>query len=228
MKKTKESLKTQAKNVFKGLKKAYPDIKGFLDFSTPFELLVAVVLSAQCTDARVNEVTKTLFRRLKTIKAYAEVELGELEDMIHSTGFFRQKAKSIKNMAVMVLDKYDGVVPCTMEELVKLPGVGRKTANVVLGQVFGVPGLPVDTHVIRVTNRLGLTSQSDPEKIEAELCEILPKKNWSEFSLLLISHGRQICGARKPLCDKCGIRKECSTTHKYSTAGIFRTATYPS
>ena len=214
MKKTKESLKTQAKNVFKGLKKAYPNIKGFLDFSTPFELLVAVVLSAQCTDARVNEVTKTLFKRLKTVKAYAEVEQAELEEMIHSTGFFRQKAKSIKNMAAMVLDKYDGIVPCTMEELVKLPGVGRKTANVVLGQVFGVPGLPVDTHVKRVTNRLGLTSQHDPEKIESELCEIIPKKNWSEFSLLIICHGRQVCGARKPQCDKCQIRSDCAEITK--------------
>ena len=211
MKKTKESLKTQAKNVFKGLKKAYPGLKGFLSFSTPFELLVAVVLSAQCTDARVNEVTKTLFKRLKTVKAYAEVDIAELEELIHSTGFFRQKAKSIKNIAAMVLSEYGGEVPSTMEELTQLPGVGRKTANVVLGQVFGVPGLPVDTHVIRISNKLGLTSQKDPEKIEAELCELLPPKNWSEFSLLLIYHGRQVCGARKPLCDKCCIRNSCDS-----------------
>ena len=209
MKKTKESLKMQAKNIFRGLKKAYPDLKGFLNFSNPFELLVAVILSAQCTDARVNEVTKTLFKKLKTVKSYAEVPLEELEEMIHSTGFFRQKAKSIKNTAAIVLSEYGGKVPCTMEELVKLPGVGRKTANVVLGQVFGVPGLPVDTHVKRVTNRLGLTLGQDPEKIEAELCEILPEKDWAEFSLLIISHGRQVCNARKPLCSKCCISRFC-------------------
>jgi len=211
MKKTKDSLKAQAKSVFKALKSAYPDIKGFLNFTTPFELLVAVILSAQCTDARVNEVTKTLFKRLRSVKAYAEVDIEELEEMIHSTGFFRQKAKSIKNTAVTVLSKYGGEVPCTMDELVTLPGVGRKTANVVLGQVFGVPGLPVDTHVKRIANKLGLTSESDPEKIEAELCEILPSKNWSEFSLLMIHHGRQVCGARKPLCGECVVGRFCDS-----------------
>lgn len=196
--------------VYRKLKKLYPDVKCALDFHNPLELLFATILSAQCTDARVNIVTKDLFSQCKTLDDYLSLKQGELEKIIRSTGFFKNKARNILSAAKEIKKRYGGNVPTTMEELVTLPGVGRKTANVVLGNGFNLPGLPVDTHVIRVSNRIGLTKQEDPVKIEAELCKLLPPKEWARFSLTLIYHGRQICKARKPGCDRCPIASICA------------------
>ncbi len=207
--KKKSPLAIKAQKIFSALTKGYPDIQCPLSHSNPFELLVATVLSAQCTDRRVNEVTKILFKKLKTIQDYTACPQAKLEGLIHSTGFFRQKAANIKKTAEILLHNYNGIVPNDMDELVKLPGVGRKTANVILGHAFGVPGFPVDTHVKRLTNKIGLTTQDDPGKIEAELCSFIPKKNWTKYSLALIMHGRAVCNARKPKCNQCCITKCC-------------------
>ncbi|MDR2337249.1 MAG: endonuclease III [Deltaproteobacteria bacterium] len=208
--KTKVALKAQAKAINAELKKSYPDTTPPLNFSNPFELLVATILSAQCTDVRVNEVTQVLFKQLRQVQDYVQCPQARLEKLIHSVGFFRQKAKSLKKTAEIILSQYQGQVPCSMEDLVKLSGVGRKTANVILGQAFGVPGLPVDTHVLRIANRLGLTTQSSPQKVEADLCEIVPKREWSNFSLRIILHGRAVCFARKPACERCVIKHFCA------------------
>ncbi len=192
------------------LKKTYPDAVCALTHRTPLQLLIATILSAQCTDERVNIVTKDLFKKYKTAEDFARADLEELEQMIKSTGFFRQKAKSIQACCTDLVEKYDGEIPQDMEALVKMRGVGRKTANVVLGTAFGIStGVVVDTHVKRLSNRMGLTNQKDPEKIEKDLMEQLPRKEWINFSHRMIHHGRRICMARKPKCDLCPVERVC-------------------
>jgi len=198
------------------LKRTYPDAKCSLNHRSPLELIVATILSAQCTDDRVNIVTKTLFKKYKTARDYATAAPGELEKDIQSTGFFRNKARSIRNMAAALVEKHDGKVPDTMEDLTALAGVGRKTANVVLGNAFDKNvGVVVDTHVTRVSNRLGLTSHaSDAVKIEHDLIPIVPREDWCLWSHLLIHHGRKTCQARKPRCDQCAIFAHCPSGPK--------------
>ncbi len=198
------------------LSKEIPDSKIALRFSTPFELLIATILSAQCTDIKVNEVTKSLFKKYRAPKDYIEVDLEELEADIRPTGFYRNKAKAIQKCCQELENRFGGEVPSSLEALVTLPGVGRKTANVILGNAFGIPGIVVDTHVQRVSQRLGLTEQDDPVKIEFDLMEIVPRKEWTHFSNLLIWHGRRTCVARKPQCDQCVIRKWCDYGSKIS------------
>lgn len=198
------------------LKAAYPHAKCSLNFSTPLELLVATILSAQCTDERVNIVTKALFARFKTAADYANAAQEEVEEFIKTAGFFRSKAKNIRAMAASLLELHGGVVPKTMDELHALAGVGRKTANVVLGNAFGINvGVTVDTHVTRLGNRLGLTShESDAVKIEQDLIPIVPQDEWTEWSHLLIYHGRAVCQARKPICEACVLLRCCPTGPK--------------
>jgi endonuclease-3 len=201
------------------LKKTYPEVKTQLRHANPFQLLVATILSAQCTDKQVNGVTKELFKKLKTPHDFASVSNEALEALIRPTGYFRNKAKNIKNCSKSLLEKYDGQVPQTLDELVKLPGVGRKTANVVLGSAFNIDGIVVDTHVARISKRLGLTKSNNPVKIEYDLMEIIPKKNWNVFSLQLIYFGRAICKARKPLCPTCPIYDLCDFPDKILKPG---------
>jgi endonuclease-3 len=196
-------------NIIKTLSKDIPDSTIALKFSNSLELLIATILSAQCTDVRVNEVTKDLFKRYRSAKDYAEVDIKKLEEDIRPTGFYRNKAKAIQKCCRDLMERFDGEVPKTLEELVTLPGVGRKTANVVLGNVFGIPGIVVDTHVHRVSQRIGLTKNDDPVKIEFDLMKIVPHGEWTHFSNLLVWHGRKTCAARKPLCESCVIRKWC-------------------
>lgn len=192
------------------LKEAYPDARTELNWKDPLQLLVATILSAQSTDVRVNQVTKGLFEKYRTAEDYAEAELDLLEEEIRSVGFFRNKARSIKGMARALVEEHAGEVPRTMEELVRLPGVGRKTANVVLGNAFSVNvGVVVDTHVRRVSGRLGLTTHHDPEKIERDLLKIVPEEERALFSHLLIFHGRRVCKARKPDCPDCILNHVC-------------------
>jgi endonuclease-3 len=192
------------------LKKIYPDAKCRLDHRTPLQLLVATILSAQCTDDRVNIVTKDLFKKYKSAADYAKVPAEELERDIQSTGFYRNKAKSIKAMAQALIDQHKGEVPKTMEELTLLAGVGRKTANVVLGNAFGIDlGIVVDTHVTRLSQRLELTRHADAVKIEQDLLPLVPKKDWTVWSHLMIAHGRAVCQARKPNCPICPILSQC-------------------
>jgi len=196
-------------NIRKKLRKMYPHVKTQLEHRNPFELLVATILSAQCTDRQVNMVSRKLFNGLKTPKDFVEVDTRELEGLIRSTGYFRNKTKNIKACAAALEDNFDGEVPGTLDELVTLPGVGRKTANVVLGAAFGIPGIVVDTHVSRISRRLGLTTQKDPVKIEFDLMDLVPKRAWNDFSLHLIYFGREYCTARKPRCPECPIRRQC-------------------
>ncbi len=191
------------------LEQTYPDARCALDYRNPLELLVATMLSAQCTDERVNMVTPALFARYPDAASYAEAEPAELEDLIHSCGFYRQKAKSIRACCRRLAEEFGGEVPAEMEHLVTLPGVGRKTANVVLNEVFGQPAIAVDTHVLRTGNRLGWISTRDPVKAEFQLLDAVPKKWWGRVTLLLIHHGRNCCSARKPLCADCPILKGC-------------------
>jgi endonuclease III len=191
------------------LAETYPDAHCELDFGTPLELLVATILSAQCTDKRVNMVTPTLFAKYPTVEDYAAADRGEVETIIRSTGFFRAKTNSIIGMAQTVCERYGGVVPRRLKDLVTLPGVGRKTANVVLGNAFGVPGLTVDTHFQRLVRRFGWTEESDPVKIEHFVGELIPKREWTVFSHRLIWHGRRICHARRPACGVCPLAALC-------------------
>jgi len=202
--------KRHAADIARRLAKAYPDARCSLDFRSPLELLVATILSAQCTDQRVNRVTKPLFRKYPTPAAYAQASLAELEQDIQSTGFFRNKAKNIQNCCRELLDRHDGAVPERMDELVELSGVGRKTANVVLGTAFGrAVGVVVDTHVARITRRLGLSAEKDPEKIERDLMEQFAPKEWIALSHRLIQHGRRCCTAKKPNCGECPLNSVC-------------------
>ena len=205
-----KSAKDRIRPILRRLKKEYPEAGCSLRHTDPLELLVATILSAQCTDARVNEVTKTLFREYRSAEDYANADPEVFEEQIRSTGFFRNKTKSIIGMAQALVDRYDGEVPGSMEELVKLPGVGRKTANVVLGNAFGIDeGVVVDTHVKRISNLLKLTRSQDPDKIEQDLMKIVPKKEWTLWPHLLIHHGRAVCVARKPKCEQCSLIDLC-------------------
>lgn len=207
---TKEAKAARGKRIIAGLKKTYPGAHCELDHSNPLELLIATILSAQCTDKRVNLVTAELFKKYRTAADYAGAPLPELELAIKSTGFFRNKAKSIKTACRNIVDKHHGGVPRTMEELTQLGGVGRKTANVVLGNAFAINcGVVVDTHVARLAYRLGLTRETDPLKIEQELMALVPQPEWTLFSHLLIWHGRRRCYARNPECEKCEVRGLC-------------------
>ncbi len=197
--------------IIKILEKEYGDVDIALNFSNVFELMVATILSAQCTDKRVNIVTSTLFKKYKTVKDYANADLKEFENDIKSTGFYRNKAKNIIETANIVLNKFDGVVPKTMEELITLKGVARKTANIVLGSGYGINvGIAVDTHVIRLTNLIGLSKNSDPKKIEQDLMKIIPKKYWKNISFMIQTLGRRVCIARRPKCDICPVNKLCN------------------
>jgi len=208
-----DTLKKRTRVIIRKLKKTYPDAKCSLNHSTPFELLVATILSAQCTDERVNIVTADLFRKYRKPEDYLKVSPRELEKDIQSTGFFRNKTKSIQGTSKMLMEKYGGEVPHTMEELLELPGVARKTANVVLGNAFEIAsGVVVDTHVTRLSHRLGLTQQKTAEKIELDLVQIVPKKDWVIFSHLLIYHGRKVCKARNPQCAECVVERECPSS----------------
>lgn len=191
------------------LKKRYPDAKCALNFTNPLELLVATILSAQCTDERVNKVTKDLFRKYSKAEDYAKVKPEIFENDIRSTGFYKNKSKSIIKCCKEMVEKYGGKVPSTIDELVKLGGIGRKTANVVLGNAFGIPGIVVDTHVKRVAHRLAITKNQDPVKIEYDLMELVPQKEWTQFSHLIIFHGRYTCMAKKPLCSECVVESLC-------------------
>jgi endonuclease-3 len=196
--------------IIKILQKEYPQAKIALNFSNPIELLVATILSAQCTDERVNKVTKELFKKYKTVDDYANADIKKFEQEIKPTGFYKMKAKNIINAAKIIKEKFNGKVPDTMEDLMSLPGVARKTANVVLSNAYGkVEGIVVDTHVRRLSYRIGLTKNTEPNKIEQDLMKIVPKDKWFIFPYLLIDHGRKICSARKPLCEECVINKYC-------------------
>ncbi len=203
-------LQEKAEKVTALLKKEYPSAKIALNFSTPMELLVATILSAQSTDLTVNKVTPPIFHMYKNVQAYAQADLKELEQEIYSTGFYHNKAKNIIAAAKLLVRKYHGQIPATMEEILELPGVARKTGNIVLFNAYGVvAGIPVDTHVRRLSQRLGLTRQNDPEKIEQDLMKLVPRKLWGKFSYLLIDHGRKICDAKKPKCPACVLNKLC-------------------
>jgi endonuclease-3 len=202
-------LKKRTDQIRKILRTIYPDVKTPLSHETPFQLLVATILSAQCTDKQVNRVTAVLFEQLKTPTDFADAPIKTLENYIHSTGFYHNKAKNIKKCSRQILDTHNGRVPQTMAELVKLPGVGRKTANVLLGAAFNTPGMVVDTHVARISRRLGLTTHKDAVKIEYDLMKIVPQRSWNDFSLQLIFFGRATCSARRPKCPECPVAKLC-------------------
>ena len=195
--------------IYRILSKTYPDVKCELNFKNSLQLLVATVLSAQCTDKRVNAVTLLLFKKYKSVKAFAGADMRELQNAIKSTGFFRAKAKSIKGLATKIVTEFDGEVPKTLEELITLPGVGRKTANVVLGHAFNTPGLTVDTHFGRLVRRFGWTKETDPVKVEFAVMELIPRKEWTNLSQRLIWHGRRVCHSRKPACAACPLAKLC-------------------
>jgi endonuclease-3 len=199
----------RALRIVRGLRRAYPGAQCALHFETPFQLLVATILSAQCTDVMVNKVTAELFPKYGTPEALAGADPGEIERLIKRTGFFRQKTISIQSAARDIVERFGGEVPGTMEELLTLRGVARKTANVVLGNAFGVPGLTVDTHMRRVSQRLGLTQHDDPVKIERDLAELVPRREWTDFSHRVIHHGRVCCIARAPRCETCPVRPDC-------------------
>lgn len=198
------------------LKKEYPDVKIALEFSNPLELLIATILSAQSTDKQINKVTKTLFKKYRTPQDYVNIPQEELEKDIYSTGFYRNKAKNIKKLCGILVENFNSKVPETMEDLITLPGVARKTANIVLSGAFGkIEGIAVDTHVKRVSFRLGLSANTDPEKIEKDLMKIIPENDWDIFALLLIQHGRQVCDAKKPKCEICVLNKLCPSAFTF-------------
>jgi endonuclease-3 len=204
-----------AKKFLANLEASYPDARVTLDFRNPFQLLIATILAAQCTDERVNRVTKGLFKRFPTPKAFAEADPAELEEAVRPTGFYRNKAKSIMGCCQRLVEQYGGEVPRTMEDLISLPGVWRKTANIVLGNAFGIAeGIAVDTHVTRVANRLGLAQSDKQNEIEEQLCRIVPREKWTLMTHLLIFHGRTICKAKKPECPRCPVRHLCPWPQK--------------
>lgn len=200
---------SSARSIYRILTKEYPDARCELDFNSPLELLVATVLSAQCTDIRVNAVTPVLFNRFPTLESLAAAKLSEVEEIIYSTGFFRSKAKNIKELANRILNDFGGEVPNDLAQLVTLPGVGRKTANVVLGNAFGIPGLTVDTHFGRLSRRFGWSTATDPVKVENDVAKLIPEREWTLLSHKLIWHGRRICHSRKPECGICPLAKLC-------------------
>jgi endonuclease-3 len=207
--------KARALKIIELLEKQYPGAKTALHYSSPLEILVATVLSAQCTDKRVNIVTESLFKKYRTAEDYANADLAELEQDIRSTGFYRNKAKNLKNAGQMMVEKFDSQVPDTMEEILRLPGVARKTANIVLSNAYGIiEGIAVDTHVRRLSNRLGLTENTNPDNIERDLMQLVPRSHWKTVTNLLISHGRNVCTARKPKCESCVLNKLCPSAFK--------------
>ena len=207
--KTTDPIRGRAGQIVRLLAKQYPDAHCALHHENPLQLLIATILSAQCTDVRVNMVTPSLFARYPNAKAFATAEPRELETLIQSTGFFRNKTRNIIECCKQIVAQHGGQVPATLEKLVPLPGIGRKTANVVLGNAFGVPGITVDTHVARLSQRMGLTTHVEPEKIERDLMGLIPKKGWVMFSHRMIFHGRQVCAARKPNCPACILQRIC-------------------
>jgi len=214
---TEENLTEIQKRVLEILKvfdKVYANAKCSLEFNNPFELLIATQLSAQCTDVVVNKVTKVLFSKYKNVYSFAEADIEDLEEQIKPTGFYRRKAKNIKQCCELIIREFNGNVPDNMEDMLRLPGVGRKTANVVLGDAYGIPGIVVDTHVIRLSNRMGFTENKDPVKIEYDLMEIVPMQRWVKFGHQFIMHGRSVCMARKPKCGICPVRKFCDFGNK--------------
>ena len=216
-----EDKKKRTAEIIKRLKKAYPEAHCALNHSNAFELLIATILSAQCTDERVNIVTADLFRKYRGPEDYLKVEQAELEKDIHSTGFFRNKSKSIQGACRLIIDDFGGKIPDTMDEILTLPGVARKTGNVVLGNAFGIAsGVVVDTHVARLSQRLGLTTNENAEKIEADLMELVPKKYWIMFPHWLITHGRQVCNARRPRCRECVLASLCPSFKIFTANGI--------
>lgn len=206
---TQAANRKRALRVFRRLEQAYPEAACSLDHVDPLQLLVATILSAQCTDVQVNVVTKTLFKKFKTARAFAEAPVRHIEQLIRTCGFYRMKARNIAGACRKILDDYDGQVPDTLEELLKLDGVGRKTANVVLGTAFNTPGVVVDTHCGRLARRLGFTKNTEPKKVEFDLMKIWPRDDWSLFSHLTIYHGRAVCQSRAPLCTQCPVREQC-------------------
>ena len=213
--KTEQNKKITVLTIIELLEKEYPTAKTALDYTTPLEILVATILSAQCTDKQVNIVTKSLFTKYKSPEDYANADLTTLEQDIRSTGFYRNKAKNIKNAGQMLVEKFGSKVPKTMEELLELPGVARKTANIVLSNAYGIiEGIAVDTHVRRLSQRLGLTENTDPNKIEIDLIKVVPKKEWKRITNLLIFHGRNVCIARKPKCSACVLKEICPSAFK--------------
>jgi endonuclease III len=208
----------EARRIGRALAQAYPDADTELDFTTPLELLVATVLSAQSTDVRVNAVTPALFARYRDAAAYAAADRGELEAMISTLGLYRSKAASIQGLAQAICERHGGEVPRTLDELVALPGVGRKTANVVLGNAFGIPGITVDTHVGRLARRFGWTQAKQPERIEADIMGLFPAEEWTDLSHRMILHGRRVCHARKPRCDECPLASMCPSSTLMSAA----------
>lgn len=203
------TIKTKAKRIIDILSKEYPDAKTALNFSTPLELLIATILSAQCTDARVNIVTRDLFQKYPTLDDYVNASIEEFEQDIFSTGFYRAKAKNILQTAKLIKEKFGGEVPKKMDDLLSLSGVGRKTANCVLGNCFNIPGIVVDTHISRLSNRIGFINTKDPVKAEFELMKIIPKSKWIDYNHILIEHGRKICKSQKPQCLSCVINTYC-------------------
>lgn len=212
--------KSRAKKIFDTLAKVYPGVRPALEYSSPFELLVSTILSAQCTDERVNIVTKNLFKKYKRPEDYLKVSSAELEKDIFSTGFYRQKAKSIRNCCAQLIEKHKGKVPADFDKLTKLSGVGRKTASVVAGNAFGIPAIAVDTHVKRLSNLLGFIKSSDPEKIEFRLKELLPESYWINASHWLATHGRNICIARRPKCNECVLGDVCPSFNNTKKSGV--------
>lgn len=209
IKKKAEAQKQRAEEIYARLLKLYPDVRCTLDRQNPFELIIATILAAQCTDARVNVVTKTLFKKYKKPADYLKVPIEELERDIHSCGFYRMKAKNIVGLCRRLIEEHGGTVPGTMQELLKLPGVGRKTANVVLGDCFNTQGVVVDTHCGRLARRMGFTVNEDPNKVEKDLMKVWPEDRWSLFSHLMVFHGRAVCSSRAPRCSQCVIADIC-------------------
>jgi endonuclease-3 len=199
----------RASAIYRVLTKTYPDVRCELDFENPLQLLIATVLSAQCTDKRVNAVTPRLFRKYKNVRAYAKAPLAEIEEIIYPLGFYHAKARHIKGLATTIIEEFDGEVPRTLEELITLPGVGRKTANVVLGHAFDIPGITVDTHFGRLSRRFHWSASMDPVKVEFEVGELIPQPEWTNLSQRMIWHGRRVCHSRKPACGACTLAKLC-------------------
>jgi endonuclease-3 len=209
MRKSLPENKVKAKAIYRQLTKSYPNVRCELDYNSAFQLLVATVLSAQCTDKRVNQTTPALFKKYPNPKKMAKADLKDIQRLVKSTGFFRAKAKNIKGLSNKIMEEFDGDVPSNLDDLITLPGVGRKTANVVLGHAFGIPGITVDTHFGRLSRRFGWSKQSDPVKVELEVGELIHEKEWTNLSQRMIWHGRRVCHARKPACGACPLAKLC-------------------
>jgi endonuclease-3 len=201
--------KVRAKVIYRQLSKSYPNVRCELDYKNAFQLLVATVLSAQCTDKRVNQTTPALFKKYPNPKKMAKADLKDIQKLVKSTGFFRAKARNIKGLSNKIMEEFNGMVPSNLEDLITLPGVGRKTANVVLGHAFGIPGITVDTHFGRLSRRFGWSKQSNPVKVEFEVGELIPQKEWTNLSQRMIWHGRRVCHSRKPACGACALAKLC-------------------